>query len=128
MFAELYQTGERVWFLAQVKSAIYKELTKIYRESFISPWWRLMFKTALEKYVAKLANSYQHTFPRVSMTEIINSTEHLMTKNAWEAYLNLQAEKLANLVLEAEDKFEKINEGYILSLNKPSFTHQNFIV
>jgi murein L,D-transpeptidase YafK len=116
MFSDIYQSGERDWFLKEVQQIIFQELSVMYRTSFISPWWRKMFKSALEKYVAKLVNSYQQAFPRVNIQEMINPTDSLLTKKEWEVYLNTQAEKLASLVLRAEDALEAVNEGYMFAL------------
>lgn len=116
MFSDLYQSGERDWFMKQVNVNILKELTILYRTAFISPWWRKMFKGSLEKYVAKLSGSYLTAFPRLNTVDLVAPVDSLFTKNEWDSYLTVLAEQLTQAILQAENNLEKINEGYMLAL------------
>jgi murein L,D-transpeptidase YafK len=104
MFSKLYQTSTKSVFLEQVKNTIAKDLIKIYRAAFISPWWRMMFKITFEKYIERLINSYQSSFPKLDMKKILSPAEHLLTKQEWLNYLHLQAALLANAVFKAESR------------------------
>lgn len=122
----LYPTTDRCWFIERVRGDIFNELNKRYRASFISPWWRLMFKAELERYVNKITKSYQYQLPELPLAKMLAPIEHLISKAEWESYLMQQAEKLAKLIWQVEKKLEQRNVGYPALLNRFPETLSNY--